>query len=220
MNAYRPTVLFSERTCLCSRHVVSDAPADRRSTTVDHLFRQAGVVLRLVCFPWDLASQASMVSNLQAVTYGFLAVFFMTSWFFGICAASVAEPYPNVLQFLLEIPVAAASIGTLMSIPFCAMYLIPALGLAYCSSNLNIGGRVLILGPLTLILPFTAWSIFGALAEVAEPTFNLTQSAKPSWISTTPFTGLGSLWTLAGVILCLVVNYNVALRKLSDQSKS
>jgi hypothetical protein len=178
---------------------------------------QAGsshLLLKLLFSPFQLVDVAVRLSSTRAVILGLTALYVMNSAFWGIGGAGVGEPYRDLYEYL-EIILQTGPLFGLLTTPFFGVIVFGLAILAADSPRYGeVGARIFVLGPVTILVPFLVCSVFSALDIVADPDFGLTRTAKPAWIESPIIPILGGDASLLGLLALWVSVYVVAFARL------
>ena len=186
-------------------------------------------VIRLVWSPGSLAEAATRCSTAKAVLTGAGACALEMLGPFAANIGSMAEPYADLAEYLRCTLIVAPFVFAAL---FLLWFSLHGLFLAIVASvRIAIKGRVIrrrstvyarivLLGPVTILLPGLAWSMFSALKVYAHPWNGFYgPGGKPAWLTSSPVTIFGSdIWVLVGVAVVLA-NIVFAVRRVGDLLK-
>lgn len=173
-------------------------------------------VLRLPYSPGSLAETAMRCSTWRAVLAGAVSLTLQSVAPFAAIVGSINEPYRDLAEYFRHAAMAAVPLSLvalcLWSAGCTALVVVfrtSTLGLArtHTSTHLTTYARVLLLSPVTFLLPGVVLSIFSALKYFSLPRNGFTIGVKPTWLTSPVINVLGSgAWVLAGVVSVLAVS--------------
>jgi hypothetical protein len=169
--------------------------------------------------PRGLAELAVRTTTLRAALVGFCVCVAVTLAPVAATLGSISEPYRDLSDYVAHALVAAPFVAVGLGVFWAFLFGILTAVLAATSAPLR---RIILLSPVSIVIPGLVWSIFAALEVFAHPYKGFYgPEGKPDWLSSPTIAVLGSeVWLLVGlavvVVTCLLAKRHVP--RLTDPS--
>lgn len=163
--------------------------------------------------------EASQRDTLSCACAGVAAMMVITLLPVAASIGSIDEPYRELGVYFYKSFSALPYAFVFLSLFWSAILGLVAVPFTHGTDGPDKGmmRRIVLLSPLTLLIPGVIWSVFAALNEYAHPHQGFTgPGGKPAWLNSAIIAILGSnIWILVG-LACLVSRCRRARMKISQ----
>ncbi len=172
-------------------------------------------IRRVILSPTSLAVTALKCSTRRAVIIGSSVCAVECGLVVGPLASALGEGYPNIANYAMSVALAAAVVSLVVWMPILGAYCgIAAYAGRAVGWRREVIARIIMLCPLSVLIPFACWSALATLKLLAPLSFGLGTS-KPAWVASTPVQLFGSYWWVIAFVLCGLWVSRLAARRLN-----